>query len=160
MPCAFEGSSFLLTYPQSDFELNAFLNHLLDTLGAQYARVCSEQHADGSLHRHAVAYWAKKIRVGARHFDYEGRHPNVKTVGRKKSDWTNCVTYVSKDGSFLERGTPRHSEDASVWSLIARATSREEVLSLVAAERPRDYVINRRNIDYFLDQVCLTHFHK
>jgi hypothetical protein len=154
MPAAFQGTSFLLTYPQSDFNLNDFLTWLSMDLGAIYARVSSEQHADGSYHRHALVYFAQKIRVGPRHFDYLERHPNIRTVGRKKSDWDNCYEYVAKDGEILEYGTPRHDQNTSVWSSIARASSRKEAQEILLKEKPRDAIINARQFDYWLDKVC------
>lgn len=159
MPASFQASSFLLTYPVSDFSLDDLKSFLLE-LGASYARICSEQHADGSLHRHALVHFPKKIRVGPRHFDFQERHPNIRTVGRKKSDWDNCLAYVSKDGEVLEYGTPRHDSNSSVWSAIARASSRQEAQEILLKEKPRDAIINARQFDYWLDKVCLTHFNK
>lgn len=155
MPATFQGSSFLLTYPQSNFDLNEFLNHLTTQLGVSYARVSSEQHADGSLHRHALIHFPKKIRQGTRYFDYATRHPNVKTVGRRKEDWSRCLAYVTKDGDFLEFGTPRHNENSSIWSQIVNASSREEAQEILIKEKPREAVLNARNFDYFLDKVCV-----
>lgn len=152
MPATFQGSSFLLTYPQSDFPLQSLLDHLI-SLNVKYAKVCSESHADGSLHRHALVCFPSKIRVGPRHFDFEARHPNVRPVGRKRSDWENCGAYVAKDGEVLEYGTPRHGEDSCVWSSIARASSRVEAEEILRREKPRDSIINARQFDYWLDKV-------
>lgn len=162
MPPAFQGSSFLLTYPQSDFPLIDYIEHVKQLDSFKYVRVCSEQHADGSFHRHAVVYFSRKIRVGQRYFDFKERHPNIKTVGRTKEDWKRSIAYVSKDEEFLEYGSPRHDEDSSVWASVLAASSREEALKLIQTEKPRDFILQRRNIDYALDQVCscLTHFYK
>lgn len=151
MPPAFEGSSFILTYPQSDFDLVAFALHLQSLPAIQYVLVSSEKHEDGSLHRHACVHFSTKQRVGARFFDYLERHPNVKNVGRKKSDWENVTNYVKKDGEFIEWGTSRHT--ANVWSTIATSGSREEALRILMEEKPRDAILNARNFDYWLDKV-------
>lgn len=151
MPAAFEGSSFLLTYPQSDFDLQTFQDYLKTLPDYKYSLVSSEKHDDGALHRHAVVLFSKRQRLSSSFFDYLERHPNVKPVGRKKSDWTNCTTYVKKDGDFLEHGQPRH--ETSVWAEIASANSREEALRLIQTEKPRDFVLQQRNIDYYLDKV-------
>jgi len=151
MPAAFEGSSFLLTYPQSDFSLSDFQTHLQSLPDYKYSLISSEKHADNSLHRHAVIYFSKRQRLSSSFFDYLDRHPNVKPVGKKVTDWTNCTTYVRKDGDFLEDGVPRH--ERSVWSQVANAKSRNEALQLIREEKPRDFVLQRRNIDYFLDSV-------
>ena len=151
MPAAFEGSSFLLTYPQSDFNINEYLQHFSSLPSVSYVCVSSEQHADGSLHRHALVYFNKRQRLNATFFDYKERHPNVKAVGKKKSDWENVLTYVQKDGAFLVTGIPRHTKDT--WANVATASSREEALALIQKEKPRDFIINRRNIDYALDSL-------
>lgn len=156
MPATFQASSFLLTYPQSTFELDDLRIFLAD-LGATFCRIASEQHADGSLHRHALVHFPSKLRVGPRHFDFNGRHPNIRTVGRKKTDWENCIAYVSKDGEFLEYGTPRHDPNSSIWSTIARASSRQEAEEILKSEKPRDFILNARNFDYWLDKVCLSY---
>lgn len=152
MPAKFRGSSFLLTYPQSDFPLQSLLDHLI-SLDVRYAKLCSERHNDGSLHRHALVHFATTIQVGSRHFDFEQRHPNVRTVGRKRTDWENVSAYVGKDGEILEYGTPRHAENASVWSAIVGASSRSEAEQILRTEKPRDAVLNSRNFDYFLDKM-------
>lgn len=151
MPAAFEGSSFLLTYPQSDFELNALQDFFKNLPDYKYSLISSEKHEDGSLHRHAIIYFRKRQRLNQSAFDFLERHPNIKPVGKKKSDWDNCQKYVRKDGEFIEDGSPRH--EVSVWSEIAVASSREEALRLLKAEKPRDFVLQQRNIDYYLDKV-------
>lgn len=151
MPAAFEGSSFLLTYPQSDFDLQEFSLYLQTLPDYKYSIVSSEKHQDDSLHRHAVVHFIKKQRLASSFFDYNGRHPNVKPVGKKKSDWTNTTTYVRKDGDFIEHGIPRH--EVSVWAEIANAPNREIALQLLKTEKPRDFVLQQRNLDYYLDKV-------
>jgi len=140
-----------LTYPQSDFDLQEFSNYLQTLADYKYSIVSSEKHQDDSLHRHAVVHFIKKQRLSSSYFDYLGRHPNVKPVGKKKSDWTNTTTYVRKDGEFIEHGIPRH--EVSVWAEVANATNREDALQLLKTEKPRDFVLQQRNIDYYLDKV-------
>lgn len=151
MPAAFEGSSFIITYPQSDFALDGVHVFLKSLPHVQYVLSCSEKHADGGWHRHCVVHFSARQRLAARAFDYEGRHPNVKAVGRRKDDWERVCAYVRKDGEFLEWGTPRHA--ANVWSAIATAGSRQEAQDLLLRERPRDAVLNARNFDYWLDKM-------
>lgn len=151
MPAAFEGSSFLITYPKSDFPLEDLQTFFKSLQDYKYSLISSEKHEDGSLHRHAVIYFAKRQRLCEKYFDFNDRHPNIKPVGKRKTDWNNCVKYVKKDGEFLEDGNPRH--EASVWTEIANSTSRDDALQLLKAEKPRDFVLQQRNIDYFLDKV-------
>lgn len=154
MPASFQGSSFLLTYPQSSFGKESLFNFLQSLPDISYVKVAQELHEDGSTHYHAITHFNRKQRCSATYFDHAERHPNVKTVGRKKSDWDNVVTYLDKeDQSPTVWGTPRHT--TSVWSDVATATSRTEALEIIKKERPRDFVLNARNLDYFLDKVCI-----
>jgi len=151
MPAAFEGSSFLLTYPQSNFDLVDLQDFLQKLPDYKYSLVSSEKHTDNSLHRHAIIYFSKRQRLSSSFFDFQERHPNIKPVGKKLTDWTNCVTYVKKDGDFLESGIPRH--ERSVWSQVVNAQTRNEALELLRQEKPRDFILQRRNIEYYLDTV-------
>lgn len=115
-----------------------------------------QQHCDGgqrSKHWHALAHYSSKLRLGERAFDFEGNHPNIKCVGRKKSDWDRTTTYLRKeDPEPLEYGTPRFNGH-SVWSEIATSSSRTEAEEILLREKPRDWIINRRGIDYALDKM-------
>lgn len=147
----FQGSSFLLTYSQVTFSKDDLADHLRSTPDLQFLKIAQESHEDGGVHFHAVVHFSKKQRFRGSRFDLQGFHPNIKTVGRKKSDWDNVIKYLDKDDpSPIEEGSPRH--ESSVWSSIAKATSREEATKLLIEERPRDAVLNARNFDYWLDK--------
>ena len=155
MPAAFEASSFLLTYPQCTLAKDVVFTTLSAYDSCVYTLVAQESHADGGRHYHAVLHFSKKQRVGSTFFDIEGFHPNVKSVGRRKDDWERVIAYCNKeDSSPLVTGTPRHA--ANVWASVATASSREEAIKIIASERPRDLILNARNIDYYLDKVCLV----
>lgn len=115
-----------------------------------------QQHCDGgpgSKHWHVVVDYCSKLRLGQRAFDFEGNHPNIRTIGRKKSDWDRVTLYCRKeDPSPLEYGSPRFAGH-SVWSEITTAESREQAEELLRKEKPRDWIINRRSIDYALDKM-------
>jgi len=115
-----------------------------------------QQHCDGgqrSKHWHALAHYSSKLRLGERSFDFEGNHPNIKCVGRKKSDWDRVVTYLRKeDPDPLEFGTPRF-DGHSVWAKVSTSKSRSEAEEIISKEKPRDWIINRRSIDYALDKM-------
>lgn len=151
MPPAWEGSSFFLTYPQSDFDINLFLEHAKQYPQVQYVLISSEKHQDESLHRHAIVHFSQRQRLSKQFFDFEERHPNIRNVGKKKSDWENVTNYVRKENDFLEWGTPRHS--GCVWSNISSAGTREEAQALLLSEKPRDAILNARNFDYWLDKM-------
>lgn len=158
MPVAFQGSSFLLTYPQTSHDLSPrLLSHLRDSdPPAKFTCLGREFHEDGSPHIHILVYYGTKIRRSGSFWDVDGRHPNIETVGRRTSDWQRVHDYVRKSGDYEESGSPRHSEQ-SVWAQVLEAQTREEALSKLAAEKPRELVANRRNIDYFLVRL-LFHF--
>lgn len=152
MPAKFQETSFLVTYPQSTLSKHAVFNFFCALPSISFVKVCTEQHEDHGLHQHALVYFSSKQRFGERHFDIEGHHPNIKPVGKRTSDWTNVCDYLSKeDESPLEWGTPRHSRN--IWSNVANASSRDEALQLIREEKPRDFIINRRQIDYALDSL-------
>jgi len=152
MPAAFKGTSFLVTYPKSLFDLDE-LYEFFTTIGpVQYARIGLESHQDGEPHVHAVVLFSKKQELGPRRFDYQGRHPNIETVGRTRQDWDRVVAYCGKEGTFRDWGVPRHHEKRS-WSQVVHAESRREAEEVIRAEYPRDWIINRRNIDHALDQM-------
>lgn len=157
MPAAFQGSSFLLTYPQSSFSKKELLSFLSSLNDITYVKICQEHHESGDLHLHAVIHFNCKQRCNSTYFDFAERHPNVKTVGRRKQDWDQCVAYLDKeDQSAITWGTPRHQQ--SIWGQVAAATTRQEALEIVKTERPRDFVINSRQLDYFLDKVCYFYY--
>ncbi len=154
MPAVFQGTSFLITFPQDNFDLDNDFDSALahfNKLGlVKYLRIGVEQHASGDPHWHAVVYYTAKIRVGARAFDFRDKHPNVQSVGRRVVDWQRVVTYVAKDGAYREHGAQRHAAE-SVWAEVAKADDREAALELIASAAPRDFIINRRGIDYAME---------
>lgn len=115
-----------------------------------------QQHGEGgprSKHWHVVAHYSSKLRLGQRAFDFEGNHPNIRTIGRRKTDWTKVIAYCRKeDSSPLEHGTPRF-EGHSVWAEVAAASTRSEAEEIILRAKPRDWIINRRSIDYSLDKM-------
>lgn len=176
MPQPDKCTSYFLTYPRipDSFDNDArhrFLEHLRHVGSSNsselaYALLATEQHRDGAApsldgqpslgagrHWHCVAYFSSQLRLGPRAFDFEGRHPNIRAVGRKRSDWDRVVAYCRKeDTDPLEWGTPRHDRKC-VWSDAISASTRSEAEEILLREKPRDWVINRRNIDYSLDQM-------
>lgn len=154
MPATFQGTSFLLTYPQDAFNLDNDFDNAREFFGSlaqlKFIRIGVESHESGDPHWHALVLFAVKLRAGARAFDYRGKHPNVQSVGRRVIDWERCHAYVAKDGSYRDFGTPRHSSE-SVWTEVAQADNKDTALKLIATAAPRDFVIHRRNIDYALE---------
>lgn len=116
---------FSLTYPQSNFDLNGLLEFLKTrTNGANRVVeviVCSEEHADGNLHRHAYVRFNNRIDLRRMDlFDFEGRHPNIQRT-QNVNAWKN---YIREDGEFLEWHDNAQGED-NIFEL-ARTLNFEE----------------------------------
>lgn len=157
MPATFQGSSFLITYPQTSIDKEELFTYYKTLPDISYLLLSKELHQDNGEHIHILAYFGRKQRFGARRLDYNDEHPNIETVGRTTRDWERVHTYCRKeDQSPLEWGTPRHSE--SIWKSIASSSSRQEAQRLLIEERPRDSIINARQFDYWLDKVCFYSF--
>lgn len=99
---------------------------LLDFLrrkGACSAIVSVERHRDGSYHWHALAEKATKWDCSLFFFDYDGKHPNIRTVLRGK--WEGAEEYVLKDGDYIrwnQREVPatsrnycKRKQDRETW---------------------------------------------
>jgi len=157
MPSALQAKTFFLTYPQTPFNFDdnyhgfiEFLNNLGST---SYTCVAIEKHSDGGEHVHCLVDYHSKIRASTSAFDWNSRHPNIKCVGKSKSDYNRVLNYVKKDKNWKEEGSPKFSAKESVWSSIANAQTAEEALSLIKQQQPRDFILNRRNIDYSLSKI-------
>lgn len=157
MPSDLHAKSFFLTYPQYAFtfeeDYTPFIQ-FLKTIGAtNYTCVGIEKHADGSDHFHCLVDFKQKLYCNQRAFDFNNKHPNIQCVGKKKVDYTRVRDYCKKDGNFREEGTPKFSVKESVWSKVTRVGTEEEALALISKEDPRQFILNRRNIDYALSKL-------
>lgn len=98
MPSFFNGKRFFLTYAQCPEDKEGLLTFLRTRGTLQSFVVAREQHADGQFHLHACVAYEQVIRAGKRHFDFEGKHPNVQSP----RNWNACIQYCKKDGDFIE----------------------------------------------------------
>jgi len=93
-----------LTYPQCDVPLPDLLEFLKTVVShtPEYIVVSSEAHQDGTLHRHAMVKWSRRVdkKNAMRLFDFRGFHPNQ----QKTRNIDQAITYIKKDGDFLEFG--------------------------------------------------------
>lgn len=174
MPKADNVTSYFLTYPRipntfdddSRARLHAHLRHVGDQHSAElaYVLISVEQHRDGAApsvdeddrrrHWHCVAYYRSKLRLGQRAFDFEGQHPNISSVGRRRADWDRVIAYCKKEDSApYEWGEPRHSTKTDCWAAVVSAPTRADAQEILVREKPRDWVVNRRQLDYALDQM-------
>lgn len=105
-----EGKSFrvnakwvLLTYPalgrdKPDFDR---WKGFLERRGATAGIIGIERHRSGEYHIHTLCEKASKWdTTSPRYFDFEGHHPNIRTVLQGR--WEGAEEYVIKDGDFLK----------------------------------------------------------
>lgn len=141
-----QAKNFSLTYPQSDFSLEDGLTYLRNKTFVDatpiHVIICSETHADGTLHRHAYVKYARKINLrNQRFFDFGTSHPNIQATTNVNA-WIN---YIKEDGDFLEW----HSDAIAVQDNLferARTLSEENYFEQARAERiPFGYVSHAWN---------------
>lgn len=119
----FQAKCFLLTYPQANIPNQNLLDFLVGLWpNATYCVVARELHADGSPHSHAVLCLSKRKDVyNVRHFDYNGFHPNVQAAQNRNA----AITYVKKDGDFIEfhqDGSSSSESETNVFELARSMT--------------------------------------
>lgn len=142
-----QGRAFLLTYPQNSATKEDLLNHLkLIFKHGEYFIVCQEAHEDGSPHLHAVIVCSKRCNIKSRS---DGSHPcdfNGKGNYQSCRSIQDSITYVKKDGNFIEEGqapTPKRK-----WSELVDTTSKEEFMAKAMEISPRDYFLNLERLEY------------
>lgn len=138
---------FLLTYPQSNFELDGYKEWAV-SLGAVKGIVSSELHQDGALHRHALLLFADAFRTrDLRVFDYQGRHPNIIANIRSLK---GAIEYVKKDGDTVTWGN--WEEEKRTWQdLIVNSDNVEQFMGAVCKHYARDYVLQYDRVKSFAE---------
>lgn len=136
--------SFFLTYSQCDLTKEDLLQHLVAHLH-EYGptlRVGHELHQDGGHHLHAYIRLERKLERadGSRFFDHRGHHPNITST----RSHAQVITYVSKDGDFVDYGDvgdgPGSAKNS--WAQIAASVDRQQFLAAVKKDFPRDYILS------------------
>lgn len=159
MPARLKASAVFLTYSQvGDASRDDLVEFFIGIPFVTGGIACVELHEDGGRHFHAWLDLKSQSTFTNDRFDFQDLHPNVVICpGNKKSDASqNRIQYCKKDDDWVYfpdgYQPPSKKEADSTWQDIIAAESREEALSLVATNKPRDAVINARQIDYFLDK--------
>lgn len=137
MPFKFDAHRAFLTYPNTSFEhdqLHEFLNNLA---GVLWARICSETHASGEPHVHAVVQFKGRFQSrNERIFDFQERHPNIQPV----RDVRRALEYVTKDGHFTDYGSiPSFDKKRTVAELRELAAGDEGDYFQACAEAKLQY---------------------
>lgn len=142
MPFKFDSQHFFLTYPQSDIDNEELINALKLIADIEWLRVCTEQHADGQPHSHAVGKFKKRFQTrNERIFDVSGRHPKVEPV----RSITRALEYVSKDGNYTDFGSVPSKQTKRSWTDVLEAAKGDEIewLRIVHEERMGPHVAKR-----------------
>jgi len=94
------GKCFFITYAQCPADHQEIFEFIKSKNGA-YTCVAKELHEDGNTHYHAFVKFQSRRELGPRFFDFRSYHPNVQAARNPAAS----LTYVKKDGEFLEHGT-------------------------------------------------------
>ncbi|ANA76387.1 RepA [Plantago lanceolata latent virus] len=162
----FQGKSAFLTYPKCDLTPTSVLDYLYNLLKNYdifYARVCQENHQDGTKHLHCLVQLAKRLTTrDPKYFDIttantitsgdaQPHHPNIQVP---RSD-AHVADYIAKDGNFVERGvlkatrrSPKKSRDTIWTAILQESTSKPDFLARVQSEQPYTWATQLRNLEY------------
>lgn len=136
-----------------------YLYNLFSSFNPTYARICQEDHEDGSPHLHCLVQTDKKFCItNERHFDVSDPnrsgiyHPNCQ-IPRRDAD---VADYIAKGGRFEERGilrasrrSPKKSRDSLWTAILNESTSKSEFLARCVHDQPYTAVTQYRNLEYF-----------
>lgn len=152
--------NWFLTFSRCDLEPADFNDLLWANSHAAEANgfvIGRESHADGGTHYHVLLCYkfSKRIR-SLRAFDLNanGRtiHGNYQPVRKLRETYN----YVTKDGDYLEDISDvdglNSQHETSHWELALQAEDKAKALEIIRRHAPRDYVLQRRNLDYALDK--------
>lgn len=99
MPFRFSATRVSLTYPNANFDMQGFMDHVKSAWSLLHVIVCHELHQNGESHRHAYLQFAKRPNfLNERVFDYTDCHPNIQQT-KNPAAWQN---YCRMEGNFLE----------------------------------------------------------
>lgn len=152
--------NWFLTYSQCNLDPVDFNdrlwqnNHAAECSGFVIAR---ENHAEGGAHYHVLLCYKRTKRIRSlRAFDLN--HDGIVIHGNYQPvrDLQATYLYVTKDGDYLEDISDiaglTSNHETSYWELALQAETKEKALDIIRKRNPRDYVLQRRNLDYALDK--------
>nr|WAE42523.1 MAG: replication associated protein [Cressdnaviricota sp.] len=152
MPFKFDAQVFFLTYPRCDVSIEELYAALVTVCPVKWARICSEQHADGGRHLHAVGSFDKRFQSkNERIFDIQGNHPNIQRCRSIKQS----LGYVSKDGDYQDFGTIPKQQEKRAWTDIVASSQGAEMdwLQVCHEERIQQHVAKRlREVSFAGDE--------
>lgn len=152
--------NWFLTYSQCQLDPVDFNEALWSNSHASQCSgfvIARETHATGGTHYHVLLCYKKTKRVRSitsfdLHWAGNTIHGNYQVVRNLRE----CYNYCTKDGDYLEDISdvpginPKH--ETSYWELACQAENKEKALDIIRRHNPRDYLLQRRNLDYSLDK--------
>lgn len=141
----FNAQTVFLTFPQSNFNLQALYDDIHARFPIAAATICRERHADGEWHIHAAIKFVRKVNArGARTFDFDGRHPHFRSC----SNFHAACRYCRKEASgedLLEIGMDDQPQQRrspnDVYREAVNTRSFDEARQIILEGAARDYVI-------------------
>lgn len=119
--------------------------------------VARENHAEGGTHYHVLLCYKKTKRIRSI-LAFDLNHLGVRIHGNYQpvKNLRDCYGYVTKDGDYYEDidDIPglSASHEPSYWELALQAENKERALEIIRRNNPRDYILQRRNLDYAFDK--------
>lgn len=148
--------NFFLTYPSLSREqddkdgLLSFLSENFEQFEPSYICVARELHEDGTPHLHAVVVCTRRRDIRNAHIlDFRGKHGNYKQC----RDLSASVTYIQKDGDFVEEGERPSGRTKRSYSSLVACTTAEQFWELASTEFSRDYIINHERLEYVANKL-------
>nr|WP_012297485.1 replication-associated protein [Paulownia witches'-broom phytoplasma]ABR08376.1 replication-associated protein [Paulownia witches'-broom phytoplasma] len=160
-----------LTYSKCPLGKDKIHNHIKQLMASkkkeiQYLITNQENHKDHKeIHSHVLFQLTKSATFnGERFFDIEGFHPEIEVA----RDIEKSISYIKKDGDFIEEGTPRHKKYVRqnqkeerkqlIYDEIFRLKNEyyhNEDLTLQQVKKTLDEFIINLDRDFYLEQIDL-----
>ena len=145
MPFRFNAKRAFLTYPHSDFDPLLLAAHINTFAPLSHYAFTTEQHHDGSPHIHFLCEFVNKFSTrNERAFDFEGRHPNIRTVSSLK----NTLNYVKKSGSFFSNFPQAEN---TFLDALQSSTTKDEFLENILRSETQKAICSWSNIVSFAE---------
>nr|QEQ92300.1 putative Rep protein [Camellia chlorotic dwarf-associated virus] len=156
----FASKNIFITFAQCNLLMSTLLEHLkqlLSNLDIKYISVCSELHASGDPHLHAMVQLKKPLQTrNPRFFDYnlDGNnfHPSFEPLRNPRAS----RSYIQKEGNFIEEGEfhpngkSPHKPANQVWQeILEKSTDELDFYKQVKQHRPADFVLRWPAISSF-----------
>lgn len=120
----FQARRALLTYPQCTMNIQELYECINTKCPVKWARICIEQHQDGSPHLHAAVEFKKKLTTKRQdYFDFNGFHPNIQAA----KNWPATQNYVKKGNNWEDFNNNENESDDEfdLYEMAETHSSRE-----------------------------------